>query len=694
VVSLSPTEDSTSDELLRYDSGWAATNRLLRAGRSFSGSERNCCFLNLGAAGSDRFANISAASGLDLIDDGRGLALCDWDHDGRLDLWLTNRTGPRVRFLRNQIDSENGFVALRLQGSAANRDAIGARVEIQLGDGGEQAPLVKTLHAGSGFLSQSSKWLHFGLGAAEVIGRVVVRWPGGEAEEFRGLAADHFYLLVQGSGEAIVQNRPSLGAEVPNLGVPTEAPPPTSVARIVLLNPAPMPELEYVTAAGEPARVELMRGQPLLLNLWATWCGNCLHEMAEWAEAEEGFKAAGLQVLSLCVDEPDPDPAAVLRKAQQKAASIGYPLPIGYAESRVVEVMNVLQKSFVGRQTDLPLPSSLLIDASGRLAVIYKGPVSPAQIIEDIKLLGAGADAVLAGAVPFSGKWFEPLGASKPRSVAISLVENGLREEAARYLQQIIPMYATAGPDSNAEEEDTRLVEFTECHTFLAAIRFDDGDFEAAATAYRQALVGNPAKRVARDGLARSLLELGRESEALQQLEELLKSRRDHDTIVRLASLWRKQDGGAARAAALYREALEIRPSAQVHYELANLLRDRGDAAAAMINYRAALAKTPGWVLPANNLAWLLATHRDAGIRNGAEAVELARAACESSDYKVPHFFGTLAAAQAELGDFAAALHSIGRAIGLAEANGDRALIDSLTKKRVVYEKGERYREP
>ena len=107
---------------------------MLAQGRSFSGHERNCCFLNTisdrRAAG--RFADISASSGLDFPDDGRAVALVDWDLDGRIDLWTANRNAPRLRLMRNQTNRANRFVAIRLRGNGttSNRDAIGARVEV------------------------------------------------------------------------------------------------------------------------------------------------------------------------------------------------------------------------------------------------------------------------------------------------------------------------------------------------------------------------------------------------------------------------------------------------------------------------------------------------------------------------------------------------------------------------------------
>ncbi len=86
-----------------------------------------------------RFANISAVSGLDFPDDGRAVALVDWDHDGDLDMWLSNRNAPRLRLMRNDTPTGNHYLALRLvgNGTTTNRDAIGARVEVVLGGGSE-----------------------------------------------------------------------------------------------------------------------------------------------------------------------------------------------------------------------------------------------------------------------------------------------------------------------------------------------------------------------------------------------------------------------------------------------------------------------------------------------------------------------------------------------------------------------------
>ncbi|MCA9270271.1 MAG: hypothetical protein KDA41_17440, partial [Planctomycetales bacterium] len=118
----------------------------MRQGDSWSGHERNCAFLNLG--GDTPLANVSHVTGVDFADDARGLAATDWDQDGDLDLWITNRTEPAVRFLRN--NTSGNWLAVRLKGVDCNRDAIGARVELRLRPSG--IVLLRTLRAGDAFL--------------------------------------------------------------------------------------------------------------------------------------------------------------------------------------------------------------------------------------------------------------------------------------------------------------------------------------------------------------------------------------------------------------------------------------------------------------------------------------------------------------------------------------------------------------
>ena len=206
-MSQSPLVSQSSNNNEDYLDGWNRLANLIREGHSFSGHERNCAFLNLGdnVKTGTRFSDVSACLNVDVPDDSRGLAVTDWDQDGDLDFWLANRTGPRVRLMLNPCNDDQSasksFVALQLVGVSCNRDAIGARVELATANGAKSQ--YRTVRAGDGFLSQSSRVLHFGLDASDPIVRVRVRWPGtSEYQTFDSIQAGHRYRLVQGKAGA------------------------------------------------------------------------------------------------------------------------------------------------------------------------------------------------------------------------------------------------------------------------------------------------------------------------------------------------------------------------------------------------------------------------------------------------------------------------------------------------------------
>jgi len=399
VASQSPTSLSDSAEASEYLNAWTALGKLLASGRSLSGRERNCCFLNLGGS---TFADVSAVSGFDFPDDARGLAVVDWDADGDLDLWLSNRTAPRVRFLKNGHASGNRFLSLKLQGSNCNRDAIGARVELRTGPE-SSTRLVRALRAGEGYLSQSDKWLHFGLDEQDSPIVAVVRWPDGRKETFQGLQSNQHYLLVQGSGRArnIDRNRKvELAASSPN--IPKAAP----EKRIVLPARLPLPKLEYETFDGQVATME-DDNRPVLVNLWATWCQPCLKEIAEWSARASEFDKLGVRVVLLSVDKIDQTENEVgVEQIQKLLTQLKSPFPSGLATDETLYRLNVSQQVLTKRIRSLPVPSSFLLDANGHLSVLYKGGVEFETLLTDMAALPRPADTHRDLAVPFPGRWY------------------------------------------------------------------------------------------------------------------------------------------------------------------------------------------------------------------------------------------------------------------------------------------------
>jgi tetratricopeptide (TPR) repeat protein len=124
---------------------------------------------------------------------GRGLAAGDLDNDGRLDAVILDQNEP-LAYVHNRSDAVGHFVTFRLEGTRSNRDAVGAEVTVV--SGGRRQ--VAQRFGGGSYISSGDPRLHFGLGAADRIERVEVRWPSGRADTYRDLPADTGYLLREG----------------------------------------------------------------------------------------------------------------------------------------------------------------------------------------------------------------------------------------------------------------------------------------------------------------------------------------------------------------------------------------------------------------------------------------------------------------------------------------------------------------
>jgi hypothetical protein len=147
--------------------------------------------------GLGRFRDVSAQAGAYFRQRrvGRGLAWADYNNDGRPDLAFSHNAGP-IALLQNRTITTNGWVRLELVGDGrkSNRNAIGARVEIE-SDGGKQ---VRFVNGGGSYLSASERRLLVGLGTADRARRVTVLWPSGRRQEFHNLQGRLWWRLHEG----------------------------------------------------------------------------------------------------------------------------------------------------------------------------------------------------------------------------------------------------------------------------------------------------------------------------------------------------------------------------------------------------------------------------------------------------------------------------------------------------------------
>jgi enediyne biosynthesis protein E4 len=123
----------------------------------------------------------------------RGLAVGDFDNDGRLDAIFTRLNDTPV-LLRNTWTGGGDWVGLQLEGTRSNRDAIGAKVVIQAG----AQSLVRWIEGGGSYLSSHDKRLIFGLGPnARQLVNGEIQWPSGQVQILHGLAVNRYHKITE-----------------------------------------------------------------------------------------------------------------------------------------------------------------------------------------------------------------------------------------------------------------------------------------------------------------------------------------------------------------------------------------------------------------------------------------------------------------------------------------------------------------
>ncbi len=225
VVAKSPVKQMPAPE---YENGWNAINQLVRQDYSWAGPEPNYFFVRRGG----RYYDFSGVSGIDCAEDSRSFAFTDFDGDGNLDLVLKSRLGPQVRVFQNACGVSRKALVIALRGTKSNRDAIGARVEV---DG-----QVKWLSAGSAYLSQHTRKLHFGLGDRVRAERVLIQWPLGEVQTLPPLEAGFLYEITEGSAD--IKRKPLRARTDLPEGVPFTADNRSRLHTTWFWEPVPLPE--------------------------------------------------------------------------------------------------------------------------------------------------------------------------------------------------------------------------------------------------------------------------------------------------------------------------------------------------------------------------------------------------------------------------------------------------------------------
>jgi enediyne biosynthesis protein E4 len=143
-------------------------------GRSLSGYQKKKVWINDGAG---KFNEIAQLVGVNETFDGRAVALADLWNRGVLDVIVASQKAPTLIY-RNTVEPANKWLDIELEGTASNSSAIGTQVKISW----KNQVQLQEIHGGSGYCAQNQRRLHFGIGKAEKIDRVEIRWASGKLQ--------------------------------------------------------------------------------------------------------------------------------------------------------------------------------------------------------------------------------------------------------------------------------------------------------------------------------------------------------------------------------------------------------------------------------------------------------------------------------------------------------------------------------
>ena len=506
-VANSPNEAKPAHD---YEQGWNAINELIRSDRTWSGYERNVFYAN---NGDGTLADVSGVVGLDFLEDGRSFALADFDHDGRQEVFLKNRNAPQLRLLKNVMAALPPSISFRLGGNKSNRDAIGAVITLATAAHRQ----IRSIQAGSGFLSQHSKEVFFGLGDVKGPVKASIRWPSGLVQELQNLPVNHTIWVEEGSSPSRMEPfktsdaTSSLRATDPiqKPSGPREPEPLPGMVETWLLSPISASDFSLSDLNGELRTLSEFRSKPMLLKFWTSESLISRDLLRNFEQSYQRWSASGLQLLTINVDDP-----ASVDNIKKLARELYLSFPILIGSDDVGSVYNILYRYLFDRHRDLGLPTSFLLDSGGEIVKVYQGAVNPDTVDHDFRHIPQTNAERLSKALPFPGI--------------------------------------------------TDIVEFPRNHLSYGSIFFQQGYYEQAGTSFERALRDNPTSAEALYGLGSVYLQQQKIAEARNTFERATKLEAAYPGT--LPNAWNNlgliatREGRTADAIPYFQHALELSP--------------------------------------------------------------------------------------------------------------------------------------
>ncbi len=554
-----------------YEEAWSTINEGIRSDYTWSGYQTNNLYLN---NGDGSFTESASLLGLGCLEDGRAFALTDLDGDGRYEVLVKNRNSPQLRVLHNQLALTSTSIAIVLRGTTCNRDAVGAVVEIETAQGTQR----QMLNAGSGFLSQHTKCLHFGLGDTSGPVDVTVYWPGGAKEEYKSLSPGHRVVLQQ--GETHIEGRPFLAVPRHSPAMQHSTPDDLDApCQTWMVSPIAIPTFHLRDLRGRPFDASSIH-QPTLLVFWQPDCSASAEYLRLLAQHAAAWKRERLDVLTIVVGDA---PASLL------SGDVSL-VQILLADERTMGVYEIFYRYLYERRRQMPLPTSFLVNAQREVIKVYSGGCAPMQILRDHRAAVTAPADPLARALPFRGTYYGAGYHHNYFTYGVAYLQRDYTDQALASFQKAVEVNpAQAGAYYN-----------------IGIIYLGKNLLDEARTSLEKAVELDPTDANAWNNLGVVSGEKGNYAEAQRFFEKTLSVRPTH--LLALQNLVKlyiyDDDAGAARR--ILQQAIAADPSdPQLHLQLAMFAIDQKDSATAQAEFEKILSLQPGNAAALNGLGVL-----------------------------------------------------------------------------------------
>ncbi len=617
VVAQSPLAPAASPA---YEQGWNAINELIRADGTWSGYERNVFYAN---NGDGTFSDVSGTIGLDFADDSRAFALCDFDHDGRLEVFLKNRSGPQIRILRNQMREIGMSIAFRLRGRASNHDAIGATITVEAGNRRQ----TKCLQAGSGFLSQHAKTVFFGLGRPSGAVRAIIRWPNGATQQLENLPAGHYIVVEEGSPQfrAEAFRSPAAGTTASAATVSPAAWALSASTETWLVAPLAAPDFTLPDSSGRQRTLRSFEGRPLLLTFWAAGAGASEEQLRRLETRCQTWARQGLDVAAVNVNAAGEQAAA-----RAWAGGQNFSFPVLWASEDTAGIYNLLYRYLFDRRRDLGLPTSFLLDEHGSIVKVYQGPLDLHHVAGDFRQLPRTPAERLRRALPFPGQWYGGEFRHNQFTYGVAFFQRGYVDQAIASFEAVVrddpanadayynlgTLYLRKQMPVAARRALARAVgirpDYADAWNNLGMVAAQAGQPEEAIRDFERALELNPSSVIALQNLGNLYRSLGRTRDAQPLLERALAlAPQDPEVNYSLGMLFAQQDERDP-AQRFLEQAVALRPDyPEALNNLGVLYLRRGRVAEAIATLERCTRVAPDFDQAYLNLARLYAAEGD-----------------------------------------------------------------------------------